>query len=90
MCASGAGGVMNAVFVLLTVSATVGLVLGCYFPWISVLASGLGLAIVSAMVLLKLGVGLLAGIAIIVACLTLNQVAYLIGARLGRRDPPDR
>ena len=61
-----------------------GLVLGLYFCgsrfWL--LASGLVFAIVSATVLQHMAFGFLAGIAIIVVCLTINQVAYLIGVRL--------
>jgi hypothetical protein len=47
------------------------------------------LAIVSAVVLQKEGIDALPGIAVIVVCLTVNQVAYLIGVRLrfrGRQD----
>jgi hypothetical protein len=48
------------------------------------------LAIVSATLLQKEGFGFLAGIAIIVVCLTVNQIAYLIGVRLSARGPPNR
>ena len=71
---------MNAVFALLAVSAVVGVLLGFYFSWMTILAPGLVLAIVSATVLQKEDYGFLAGIAIIVVCLTVNQVAYLIAA----------
>jgi hypothetical protein len=80
---------MNAIFVLLAVSVILGLALGLRFSWPTVLAFGLALAIVSATILQKAGFGYLEGIAIIVACLTVNQIAYLIGVRLlirGRRD----
>ncbi len=80
---------MNAISVLLAVSALVGLVLGFYFTWIAIGISALVLAIVSATVLQKQGFGAVAGIAIIVVCLTVNQIAYLIGAWLvarARRD----
>jgi hypothetical protein len=70
---------MEAVFVLLAAGAIVGLVLGFYFRWMAIGISGLGLAIVSATVLQNEGFGFLAGIAIIVACLTVNQAAYMIG-----------
>jgi hypothetical protein len=73
---------MEVVFVLLAVSAIGGLVLGFYFSWMAILASGLVLAIVSATLLQKEGFGFLAGIAIIVVCLTVNQITYLIGVRL--------
>jgi hypothetical protein len=70
---------MNAVFVLLAVSAVVGLLLGFYLSWMTILASALVLAIVSAMVLQKQGFGVLSGVAIIVVCLTVNQVAIWSG-----------
>jgi hypothetical protein len=47
------------------------------------------LAIVSATLLQKEGFGFPAGIAIIVVCLTINQITYLIGVRLSARDPPN-
>jgi hypothetical protein len=82
--------VMNAIFVLLALSAIVGLTLGYYFSWVAILVSGLVLAIVSATVLQKEGFGALAGIATIVVCLTVNQVAYLIGATMVSRGPRER
>jgi hypothetical protein len=80
---------MNAVFVLLVLSAIVGLVLGFFFSWIAILVSGLVLAVLSATVLQNEDFGFLAGIAIIVICLTVNQVSYLIGEMLARgpQDP---
>jgi hypothetical protein len=81
---------MNAIFVLLALSAIVGLALGFYFSWIAILVSGLVLVIVSATVLQKAGFGALAGIATIVVCLTVNQVAYLIGATMVSRGPRER
>ena len=82
--------IMNAIFVLLALSAIVGLALGFYFSWIAILVSGLVLAIVSATVLHNEGFGALAGIATIVVCLTVNQVAYLIGATMVSRGPRER
>jgi len=81
---------MNAILALLTVSALVGLFLGAYFRWGALLVSGLILAMFAAMVLQNEGFGFLAGIAIIVVCLTVNQIAYLIGAALTTRGPKDR
>ena len=81
---------MNAIFVLLAVSAILGLVLGLRFTWVAILVSGLVLAIVSATILQKAGFGFLEGIAIIVVCLSVNQVAYLIGVRLRIRSPRDQ
>ena len=80
---------MTSILVLLVASAFMGLVLGLYFSWLAIGASGLLLAIVSAVVLQKESFDALPGIAIIVLCLTVNQVAYLIGVRLrlrGRQD----
>jgi hypothetical protein len=70
---------MNTILVLLAVSSLLGLVLGFYFSWHAIGVSGLVLAFLSAVVLQHEGFGSLAGIAIIVACLTVNQIAYLIG-----------
>ena len=78
---------MNAILVLLVVSALVGLILGFYFPWGAILVSGLILAMLAATVLQNEGFGFLAGIAITVVCLTVNQIAYLIGAALVTRGP---
>jgi hypothetical protein len=81
---------MNAIFALLAVSAAVGLVLGFYFSWAAIAVAGLVLAIVSAAVLQKEGFGSVAGIATIVACLTVNQIAYLIGVWLVAGGPKDQ
>jgi hypothetical protein len=79
------GSVMNTVLALLAVSALAGLALGFYISWMAIVVSGLVLAIISAVVLHQMAFGALAGIAIIVVCLTINQVAYLIGVRLAIR-----
>jgi hypothetical protein len=71
--------VMNAILALIAVGALVGLVLGRYFSWIAILVSVPILAIFSAMVLQNEGFDVLTGIAIIVVCLTVNQVAYWTG-----------
>jgi hypothetical protein len=81
---------MNAIFVLLAVSAILGLVLGLRFSWPAILGLGLVLAIISATILRNAGWGFLEGIAIIVVCLTVNQVGYLIGMRLRIRSPKDQ
>jgi hypothetical protein len=77
--------VMSAILILLTVSSLLGLVLGFYFSWLAIGMSGLVLAFLSAVVLRHQGFGSLTGIAIIVACLTANQVAHLIGVTLTKR-----
>ena len=67
---------------LLAASAVIGLVLGFYFSWLTIAAAGVLLAVISATVLHKEGFGFFGGVATIVACLTINQIAYLIGMRL--------
>jgi hypothetical protein len=79
---------MNAILILLAVSSLLGLVLGFYFSWLAIGVSGLVLAFLSAVVLQHEGFGSLAGIAIIVACLTVNQLAYLIGVSVNRGSLP--
>jgi hypothetical protein len=81
--------VMNAILILLAVSAILGLVLGFYFSWKAIAVSALVLAFLSAAVLQNEGFGFLVGIGIIVICLTVNQMAYLIGITLVARDPQD-
>jgi hypothetical protein len=83
------GIVMNAILILLAVSAILGLVLGFYFSWKAIAVSGLVLAFLSAAVLQNDGFGFLAGIGIIVICLTVNQMAYLIGITLVTRGAQD-
>ena len=81
---------MTAIVVLLAASALVGLVLGFYCPWHVILISGPMLALLAAMVLENDGLGELAGIAIIVVCITVNEIAYVIGAALAARGPKDQ
>ena len=81
---------MNAILFLLAMSTLVGLVLGAYFRWIALVVSGVTLAILAATVLQIEGFSFLAGIATIVVCLTVNQLAYLIGAALVTRGPKDQ
>jgi hypothetical protein len=70
---------MNAILFLLAVDTLAGLALGLYFSWLAIVASGIALAVLAAAVLEREGHGALAGIAIIVACLRVNQIAYLAG-----------
>jgi hypothetical protein len=72
---------MSAFLVLLVVSAATGFALGRAFSWFALVISGAILAMLSAVVLHTAGFGAVAGIASITACLTLNQVAYLLGLR---------
>jgi hypothetical protein len=70
---------MSAVLTLLALSALIGFALGNSFSWIAILISGVVLAIVSAAALRIQGFDDLFGIAIIGACLTVSQTAYLAG-----------
>jgi hypothetical protein len=69
---------MNAVIVLLALSAFRGFALRS-FAWFAIGISGLVLAVVSSAALHIQGFGAVPGIAFVVACLTVNQIAYLIG-----------
>ena len=69
---------MNAVIVLLALSAVTGFALRS-FSWFAIGISGLVLAVVSSAALHILGFSAVPGIAIVVACLTSNQIAYLTG-----------
>ena len=80
---------MNVIMVLLVVSALAGLVLGFYFGLGATPISSVLLAIFAAVILQNEDFGFLAGIAIIVLCLIVSQLAFLIGAALAMRGPED-
>jgi hypothetical protein len=61
------------------VRALSGLALGSSFSWHAIAVSGIVLAGLSAATLHVAGFDALSGIATIVACLTLNQLAYFAG-----------
>ena len=69
--------VMISVIGLFGVSLIIGLALG-RFSWFAIALSGLALAVLAAVILHRQGFGPLAGIPIIVGCLTLNQLAYFV------------
>jgi hypothetical protein len=71
---------MSAVVILLALSALIGFALGTSFSWLAIAVCSVGLAVVSAAALQIQGFGALPGIAIVVACLIVNQMAYLAGA----------
>ena len=81
---------MSVIMGLLVVSALAGLVLGFYFELAALAVSGLILSISAAMILQKEDFGFLEGIAIIALGLTVNQIAYLMGATLASRGPEDQ
>jgi hypothetical protein len=72
---------MISILILLALSALSGFVLGIgYFSWPAILAAGAVLAPLSTVVLQNQDFGALSGISVIVACLTINQAAYVVGA----------
>jgi hypothetical protein len=73
---------VSVVLILLALSALVGLALGTSFSWIAIVVSGVALGAISAAALQAQGFSAFWGIAIIVACLTANQMAYVAGAFL--------
>ncbi len=77
---------MNVIIGLLMVSALAGLVLGFYFELAAIAVSALILSISAAMILQNIDFDFPEGIAIIFVVLTVNQIAYLIGATLASRD----
>jgi hypothetical protein len=79
---------MGAVLILLALSVLLGFVLGGRFSWLGIGAVGIALALLAAAVLHLQGFGALSGIAIIVVCLTVNQVSYLAGWLATSRDDP--
>ena len=78
---------MRAILIVLAVSPILGFALGLHFSWVAIVASGVALAIVSAVVLQNQGVGFLPGVAVVAACFAVNQIACLIGVAA---RPPDR
>jgi hypothetical protein len=79
---------MGGVLILLTLSVLIGFLLGGRFSWLGIGAVGIALALLSAVVLHRQGFGALSGIAVIVACLTVNQVSYLVGWLAASRHNP--
>jgi hypothetical protein len=69
---------MSALIVLLALSGLIGFALGKSFSWVAIAASSAGIAVLSSAVLQIQGFGVLPGIALVVACLTVNQMAYLL------------
>jgi hypothetical protein len=78
-------GFPERLYILLALSAATGLALGTSFSWFAILISSVVLAALSAAVLQSAGFGALSGIAIIVACLTVNQLACVLGVTLANR-----
>jgi len=77
---------MISILILLALSAVSGFVAGKYFFWPALGVLGAVLALLAAVVLQNLGFGAVPGISIIVACLAINQLAYVI-AIWWKNDP---
>ena len=71
------GNYMSALVVLLALSVLIGFALGKSFSWVAIAVSSAGIAVLSSAILQTQGFGALPGIALVVACLTVNQMAYL-------------
>jgi hypothetical protein len=76
---------MNAVILLLALSAVTGFALRS-FSWFVIVPSEAALAVLASAALHVQGFGAFAGIAIIVTCLTVHQIAYLIGLFASQRS----
>jgi hypothetical protein len=70
---------MIGILIVLAVSPILGFALGLHFSWVTIVASGLMFAIVSAAILQKQGVDPFSMIAIVAACFAVNQIGCLIG-----------
>jgi hypothetical protein len=68
---------MSVVVVLFALSALIGFALGKSFSFFAIGAASIGVAVVSTATLEMHGFGAASGIAIVVACMTLSQAAYL-------------
>ena len=83
-------GVVLTVLMLATVSVVWGLALAIYyFEWPTLETSGVILTTIAMTLLYYDGFGLLAGVGIIVGCVSLNQIAYLIGTAMVSRGSQD-
>jgi hypothetical protein len=76
---------MSAAVILLALSAATGFAVATSFSWSAVLISSLALAGLSAAALHIAGFDALPGIAIIATCLTVHQLAYVMGVAFARR-----
>ena len=83
---------MISILILLALSAVSGFVLGRNnFRWQTILAAAMLLAPASAAILQSHGFrDALSGISTVIACLTINQIAYLIGWLRVSGGPKDR
>jgi hypothetical protein len=68
---------MTVVIVLLALSALIGFALGASFSWPAIATFSAGIAVLSSAILHIQGFGAIPGIAIVVACMSVSQMAYL-------------
>ena len=81
---------MSPILILLALSALSGFVLGIgHFSWPAILVAGAVLAPLSTIVLQNQDFDALSGISVIVACLTINQAAYVVGTIRANDGPKD-
>ena len=73
---------MISILILIALSALSGLAAGSFFRWPALVGTGAALAPLAAFALQRQDFVALSGISIIVACLAINQAAYLIATRL--------
>jgi hypothetical protein len=66
---------MTVVLLLLALSASIGFGLGTSFSWFAIATFSAGIAVLSSTMLHIQGFGALPGIAIVVACLIVSQMA---------------
>jgi hypothetical protein len=81
---------MSSIVILLALSALSGFVLGIgYFSWPAILVAGAVLAPLCTVVLQNQDFDALPGISVIVACLTINYAAYVVGTIRANDGPND-
>jgi hypothetical protein len=73
---------MISISILIALSALSGFAAGSFFSWSALVVTGAGLAPLAAFALQRQDFTALSGISIIVACLAINQAAYVIAVRL--------
>jgi hypothetical protein len=84
------GASMSSILILLALGALSGFVLGIgYFAWPAIFVAGAVLAPLSTVVLQNQNFDGLSGISVIVACLTINQAAYVVGTIHANNGPKE-
>jgi hypothetical protein len=73
---------MISISILIALSALSGFAAGSFFRWSALVVTGAGLAPLAAFALQRQDFTAFSGISIIVACLAINQAAYVIAIRM--------